>query len=112
VACFLVVRQVRSGRSVPAAVPQIRRYRPDQPWASGADSARGGRAGAAVAVRGPKVPGRAGHWTLPASAGGRHGGPWRYRHQSDCVLPGLAGTGRDRQEEQVLRWLASGLAAW
>ena len=34
-----------------------------------------------VAVRGPKVPGRAGYWTLPASAGGRDGGQWRYRHQ-------------------------------
>ena len=75
------------------------------------DGARAGRAGAAVVVRGPKVPGRAGYWTLPASAGGRDGGPWRrHRRQGDGVLPGLAGTGRDRQEEQVLRWLASGLA--
>ena len=29
--CFLVVRQVRSGRPGPAAVPQIRRYCPGQP---------------------------------------------------------------------------------
>ena len=30
VAYFLVVRQVRSGRSGPTAVPLMRRYRPDQ----------------------------------------------------------------------------------
>ena len=32
-------------------------------------NARAGRAGVAMAIRGPKVPGHAGHWTWPAAAG-------------------------------------------
>jgi len=113
VACFLVVRQVRSWRSGPATVPQIRRYRPDQPWSSGGDSARGGKGwcgrGGARA-QGPRV---CGPLDLACVRWGRDGGQWRRRRrQGDGVLPGLAETRRDRQEEQVLRWLASGLAAW
>ena len=64
-----------------------------------------------MAARRPKVPGARAIGPYLHPLAGVMVAKWRYRHQSDGVLPALAGTERDRQEEQALRWLASGLAA-
>ena len=74
-------------------------------------NARAGRAGVAMAIRGPKVPGHAGHWTWPAAAGRAMVSKWRHRRHGGGVLAGLAGTGVISRRRKPPRWLALGPVA-